>query len=116
MMSSFNTPFFTDMNFTKPHSLSSQEQQRQSSSSMSSEQQKQQNLQQQQLQQQQQQQQQLQQQSHSAPNASFKFNMSEFRPEDISITVTDTTLKIHALREELDGGNGKTYRKYKFLF
>jgi len=113
MMSSFNTPFFTDMNFTKPHSLSSQEQQRQSSSSMSSEQQKQQNLQQQQLQQQQQQQQQLQQQSHSAPNASFKFNMSEFRPEDISITVTDTTLKIHALREELDGGNGKTYREFK---
>ena len=43
--------------------------------------------------------------------ASYKFNMSEFRPEDISITVTDTTLKIHALREENEGGHGKTYRK-----
>ncbi len=40
--------------------------------------------------------------------------MSEFRPEDIAITVTDTTLKIHALREENDArGNGKTYREFK---
>lgn len=44
----------------------------------------------------------------------YKFNMSEFRPEDIAITVTDTTLKIHALREETDlKGNGKTYREFK---
>jgi HSP20 family molecular chaperone IbpA len=44
----------------------------------------------------------------------YKFNMSEFRPEDIAITVTDTTLKIHALREETDlRGNGKTYREFK---
>lgn len=48
------------------------------------------------------------------PAASYKFNMSEFRPEDIAITVTDTTLKIHALREESDlRGNGKTYREFK---
>lgn len=49
----------------------------------------------------------------SAPPATYKFNMSEFRPEDIAITVTDTTLKIHAVREESDvRGNGKTYRKF----
>ena len=42
----------------------------------------------------------------------YKFNMSEFRPEDIAITVTDTTLKIHALREETESG-GKTYREFK---
>lgn len=45
--------------------------------------------------------------------ATYKFNMGEFRPEDIAITVTDTTLKIHAVREESDTrGNGKTYRNY----
>ena len=113
MMSGFNTPFFTDMSFSQP-SLSSQQKQQQ----MSSQQQQQQQIQQQQ-QQQQQQQAQIQQQSASsiaATPASFKFNMSEFRPEDISITVTDTTLKIHALREETDSGNGKTYRKKNFIY
>jgi HSP20 family molecular chaperone IbpA len=46
--------------------------------------------------------------------ATFKFNMAEFRPEDIAITVTDTTLKIHAVREEADShGAGKTYREFK---
>lgn len=46
--------------------------------------------------------------------AIYKFNMSEFRPEDISITVTDTSLKIHALREENDArGGGKSYREFK---
>ena len=46
--------------------------------------------------------------------AIYKFNMSEFRPEDIAITVTDTTLKIHALREENDmRGSGKSYREFK---
>ncbi len=119
-MGAFNTPFFTDMNFSsKPtaSSLSMQEQQHQR------QQQHQQQQQQQQQQAVQQHQQQTAQQHHqqaaqqqqsnalSASNASYKFNMSEFRPEDISITVTDTTLKIHALREETDGGNGKTYRK-----
>lgn len=108
MMSGFNTPFFTDLNFSQPLSSSSlnsaQHQQSASSSSMSS--------------QQKQQQQQLQSQPQSstisaASAASYKFNMSEFRPEDISITVTDTTLKIHALREEQDSGNGKTYREFK---
>ena len=40
--------------------------------------------------------------------------MSEFRPEDIAITVTDTTLKVHAVREESDQrGAGKTYREFK---
>jgi len=106
-LGAFNTPFFTDMNFaSKPaassHSLQEQQHQRQ---------QQQQQLQQQQQQQQLQQQQQQQQSIGASSNASYKFNMSEFRPEDISITVTDTTLKIHALREEMDGGSGKTYRK-----
>ena len=42
--------------------------------------------------------------------------MGEFRPEDIAITVTDTTLKIHAVREESDTrGNGKTYRNYNIF-
>jgi HSP20 family molecular chaperone IbpA len=51
--------------------------------------------------------------SQSSPPATYKFNMSEFRPEDIAITVTDTTLKIHAVREESDTrGNGKTYREF----
>lgn len=46
--------------------------------------------------------------------AIYKFNMSEFRPEDISITVTDTSLKIHAVREENDvRGGGKSYREFK---
>jgi HSP20 family molecular chaperone IbpA len=46
--------------------------------------------------------------------AIFKFNMSEFRPEDIAITVTDTTLKVHAIREESDQRSiGKTYREFK---
>jgi HSP20 family molecular chaperone IbpA len=44
----------------------------------------------------------------------YKFNMSEFRPEDIAITVTDTTLKIHAVREERDyNSSGNTYREFK---
>ena len=46
--------------------------------------------------------------------ANYKFNMSEFKPEDISITVTDTSLKIHAIREENEPrGAGKTYREFK---
>ncbi len=45
-----------------------------------------------------------QQQKQQYLGASYKFNMSDFRPEDISFTVTETTLKIHALREEMDGG------------
>jgi HSP20 family molecular chaperone IbpA len=46
--------------------------------------------------------------------ANYKFNMSEFKPEDISITVTDTTLKIHAVREENEPrGIGKSYREFK---
>ena len=46
--------------------------------------------------------------------ANYKFNMSEFKPEDISITVTDTTLKIHAIREENEPrGVGKSYREFK---
>lgn len=99
LMSGFNTPFFTDMNFSQPPA----------SSSMSSQQQ-----QQHQMQQQQKQAATQQQSTHNSNAASYKFNMSEFRPEDISITVTDTTLKIHALREETDGGHGKTYRKSIF--
>ena len=46
--------------------------------------------------------------------ANYKFNMSEFKPEDISITITDTTLKIHAVREENEPrGIGKSYREFK---
>lgn len=49
-----------------------------------------------------------------APLTVYKFNMSEFRPEDIAITVTDTTLKVHAVREESDPrGAEKTYREFK---
>lgn len=52
--------------------------------------------------------------SSGQPTAVYKFNMSEFRPEDIAITVTDTTLKVHAVREESDQrGAGKTYREFK---
>ena len=113
-----------------------------SSSSLAQQQLQQQKIQQQQeLQQQQQQQQQLQQQQQQSifnapfftevtPSSStivsnaqqivgsnapvtYKFNMSEFRPEDINLTVTDTTLKVHAVREESDNrGSGKTYRNY----
>jgi HSP20 family molecular chaperone IbpA len=51
--------------------------------------------------------------SNSSP-ALYKFNMSEFRPEDIAITVTDTTLKVHAVREENESrGTGKSYREFK---
>lgn len=106
----FNTPFFTDMNFSQPIDRSK------TTSSTQQQQNHQQQQQQQQQSQQQGQQQQQQQQLQSASlnsAASYKFNMSEFRPEDISITVTDTTLKIHALREETDGGSGKTYREFK---
>lgn len=50
----------------------------------------------------------------AAPLTVYKFNMSEFRPEDIAITVTDTTLKVHAVREESDPrGAEKTYREFK---
>ncbi|CAF0886954.1 unnamed protein product [Brachionus calyciflorus] len=50
----------------------------------------------------------------STQPVTYKFNMSEFRPEDIAITVTDTILKVHALREENDSrGAGKTYREFK---
>jgi HSP20 family molecular chaperone IbpA len=38
--------------------------------------------------------------SGAAPT--YRFNLSEFRPEDISITVTDATLNIHAVREEME--------------
>lgn len=52
--------------------------------------------------------------SSSVQPAIYKFNMSEFRPEDIAITVTDTSLKVHAVREESDyRGSGKTYREFK---
>lgn len=52
--------------------------------------------------------------SASSQPATYKFNMSEFRPEDIAITVTDTILKVHAVREESDNrGTGKTYREFK---
>lgn len=125
MLGGFNTPFFTDMNFSQSpsSSVSSQQQQHQLQQQHQQQQIQQQQLQQQQsaaaISAQQQQQQSKQQSSQSAVAnsqsnaASYKFNMSEFRPEDISITVTDTTLKIHALREEMDGGSGKTYREFK---
>jgi HSP20 family molecular chaperone IbpA len=39
---------------------------------------------------------------NSSTIPTYRFNLSEFRPEDISITVTDTTLNIHAVREEME--------------
>ncbi len=70
-----------------------------------------------QLQQQQQHHIQLQQQqqwSGALLNTFYKFNMSEVRPEEISYTVTDTTLKIHALREEMDGGFSKNDSEFYY--
>lgn len=42
----------------------------------------------------------------------YKFNLSEFLPEDIAIQINDTMLKISALRQERDG-RGTSYREFK---
>lgn len=45
-------------------------------------------------------------------NVTYKFNLSEFAPEDIAIQVNDTMLKISALRQERDG-RGSSHREFK---
>lgn len=42
----------------------------------------------------------------------YKFNLSEFAPEDIAIQVNDTMLKITALKEERNG-RGSTHREFR---
>jgi HSP20 family molecular chaperone IbpA len=53
-------------------------------------------------------------------NVTYKFNLSEFAPEDIAIQVNDTMLKVNAVRQERDG-RGSSHREFKreigkFLF
>ncbi len=45
-------------------------------------------------------------------NVTYKFNLSEFAPEDIAIQVNDTMLKVSALRQERDG-RGTSHREFK---
>jgi HSP20 family molecular chaperone IbpA len=45
-------------------------------------------------------------------NVTYKFNLSEFAPEDIAIQVNDTMLKVSALRQERDG-HGASHREFK---
>jgi HSP20 family molecular chaperone IbpA len=45
-------------------------------------------------------------------NVTYKFNLSEFAPEDIAIQVNDTMLKINAVRRERDG-HGSSHREFK---
>jgi HSP20 family molecular chaperone IbpA len=47
-----------------------------------------------------------------AKNVSYKFNLSEFAPEDIAIQLSDTMLKVTALKQERDG-RGSTYREFR---
>jgi len=45
-------------------------------------------------------------------NVTYKFNLSEFAPEDIAIQVNETMLKISALRQERDGCS-TSHREFK---
>ena len=45
-------------------------------------------------------------------NVTYKFNLSEFAPEDIAIQVNDTMLKVSALRQERDG-HANSHREFK---
>ncbi|CAF0767013.1 unnamed protein product [Adineta ricciae] len=45
-------------------------------------------------------------------NVTYKFNLSEFAPEDIAIQVNDTMLKVSALRQERDGRTSN-HREFK---
>jgi len=47
-----------------------------------------------------------------AKTVSYKFNLSEFAPEDIAIQLNDTMLKVTALKQERDG-RGSTYREFR---
>lgn len=47
-----------------------------------------------------------------AKNVTYKFNLSEFAPEDIAIQVNDTMLKVSALLQERDG-RGSSHREFK---
>lgn len=48
----------------------------------------------------------------SGKEVTYKFNLSEFSPEDIAIQVNDTMLKITALKQERDG-RGSTHREFR---
>lgn len=45
-------------------------------------------------------------------NVTYKFNLSEFAPEDIAIQVNDSLLKVSALRQERDG-HSTSHREFK---
>lgn len=45
-------------------------------------------------------------------NVTYKFNLSEFAPEDIAIQINDTMLKVSALRQERDG-HSTSHREFK---
>jgi HSP20 family molecular chaperone IbpA len=45
-------------------------------------------------------------------NVTYKFNLSEFAPEDIAIQVNDTMLKVSALTQERDS-RGTSHREFK---
>jgi HSP20 family molecular chaperone IbpA len=47
-----------------------------------------------------------------AKDVTYKFNLSEFAPEDIAIQVNDTMLKVTALKQERDG-RGSTHREFR---
>jgi len=50
--------------------------------------------------------------NESGKNVTYKFNLSEFAPEDIAIQVNDTMLKITALKQERDG-RGSSQREFR---
>ncbi len=50
--------------------------------------------------------------SDGTKNVTYKFNLSEFAPEDIAIQVNDTMLKVSALRQERDG-RSSSHREFK---
>jgi HSP20 family molecular chaperone IbpA len=45
-------------------------------------------------------------------NVTYKYNLSDFAPEDIAIQVNDTMLKITALKQQRDG-RGSTHREFR---
>ncbi len=50
--------------------------------------------------------------SEGPKNVTYKFNLSEFAPEDIAIQVNDTMLKVTALKQERDG-RGSAHREFR---
>ena len=47
-----------------------------------------------------------------AKDVTYKFNLSEFAPEDIAIQVNDTMLKVTALKQQRDG-RGSAHREFR---